>query len=66
MVRTQQPRGGMKRKPQIAERRGIDGGERRHGQWLGLGGMIGLDPGVLQARDIGEIGKIARRFERPR
>ncbi len=31
MVRTEQPCGGMERKRQIAERRGVDGGERSHG-----------------------------------
>ena len=63
MGKAQQPRRRMRRKPQGAEILGIDRAERIERERRGLGGVIGLDPGVLQPRDIGEIGDLARRLE---
>ena len=60
---TQQPRGGMKDEAQFSEPLRIDRGQFREAQRPRLGGVIGLDPRVLQPRDVRQIGEFARRLE---
>ena len=63
MGKAQEPRRRMGGEPQGGEilRRHL--AERVERQRGGLGGVIGLDPGVLQPRDVAEIGDLARRLE---
>ena len=63
MGKAQQPRRRMGRKPQGAEVAGVDRGERVERQRRRFGGVIGLDPGVFEPRDIREIGDLPRRLE---
>jgi len=61
---TQQPCRGMKDEAQLAEPLRIDRGQICEAERRRLGGVIGLDPRVLQSSDVRQVRNLARGIER--
>src|SRR5580704_2851174 len=60
----QEPRRGMKGDPRVWQRIRAERGEVADGRHARVFGMIGLDPGVLEPRDVGKAGWSLLRFGR--